>query len=115
LLLSTHEERLFEHTRSADILCIHIDFLRTDIDYPMKDKTLVFFIENPTNDPAIWKSLPSLLEGLKPKWGEIFITGPVDNRTREIVESIFPQRNFFPITLSYTCHFYQKKNRVLLQ
>jgi 3',5'-cyclic AMP phosphodiesterase CpdA len=37
---------------SADILYTHIDFLRADIDYPMKDKTLVFFIENPTNDPC---------------------------------------------------------------
>lgn len=106
------EELLSDFSESgADILFTHIDFLRADIDYPMKDKTLLFFIENPTNDPAMWKSLPSLLEGLKPKWGEIFITGPVDNRTREIVESIFPHRNFFPLwaTLPYSYRLYQKK------
>jgi hypothetical protein len=106
------EELLGDFSESgADILYTHIDFSGTDIDYQMKDKILVLFVENPTNDPAIWKALPSLLEGLKPKWGEVFITGATDNRTREIVGSIFPQRNFFPlwITLPYSYRLYQQR------
>jgi hypothetical protein len=110
--LGKTEELLVDFSESgADILYTHIDFLRTDANYQMKNKILVFFIENPVNSPDIWKSLPSLLSDLKSKWGEVFITGPTDNQTREIVKGISLQRNFFPLwlTLPYSYHLYQKK------
>jgi len=110
--LGKTEELLSDFSESgADILYTHIDFLRTDANYQMRNKILVFFIENPTNSPDIWKSLPSFLSDLKSKWGEVFITGPTDNQTREVVKGIFPQQNFFPLwlTLPYSYRLYQKK------
>jgi len=110
--LGKTEELLRDFSESgADILYTHIDFVRTDANYQMKNKILVFFIENPANSPDIWKSLPLLLSNLKSKWGEVFITGPTDNQTQEVVKSIFPSRNFFPLWLSlpYSYRLYQKK------
>jgi hypothetical protein len=110
--LGKTEELLSDFSKSgADVLYTHIDFVRPDINYQMKNKILVFFIENPANSPEIWKSLSLLLSDLKSKWGEVFITGPTDNQTREVVTSIFPPRNFFPLwlVLPYSYRLYQKK------
>jgi hypothetical protein len=95
----------------ADVLYTHIDYIRVGVDYQMKNRLLVFFVENATNDPAVWESMPSLLKDLKSRWGEVFITGPTDRQTREIVGGIFPTRNFFPLwlTLPFTYRLYQKK------
>lgn len=106
------EELLSDFLESgADILYTHIDFVQTDASYQARDKILVFFIENPRNSSDIWNSLPSLLGELKSKWGEVFLTGPTDNQTQEVVRSIFPQQNFFPLwlTLPYSYRLYQKK------
>ena len=110
--LERKEGMLDDFSKSgADILFTTIDFVQVGIDYQAKDKILVVFIENPRNSSDMWNSLPSLLSELKAKWGEVFIIGPSDNRTREVVESIFPQRNFFPlwVTLPYSYRLYQKK------
>jgi hypothetical protein len=110
--LGKAEELLSDFSESgADILYTYIDFLQVDANYQMKNKILVFFIENPVNSPDIWRSLPSLLSDLRSKWGEVFITGPTDNQALKIVKGIFPQQNFFPLwhTLPYSYRLYQKK------
>jgi hypothetical protein len=96
----------------ADILYTHIDCLQglRAGDPKLKEKTLVVFLENPTNDEQIWGAMPSVLEGVRDRWGDVFATGPTDNRTKEIVHSVLSPRNYVPLwpVLPYTYRLYQR-------
>jgi hypothetical protein len=95
----------------ADILYSYNDFAPKIMevrDPQLKSKILVFYVENTTNSPDMWKAIPSQLENLKPIWGEIVVSAPPDNRLREITQSISVP--YFPlwVNLPYTYRLYQK-------
>jgi hypothetical protein len=97
----------------ADILFSIIDLAQKIggvKDSRLRDKTLVLFVDNPTNDPILWKAIPLLLENLKPIWGGIIVSAPPDNRMREITQSILSLSHYFPlwVNLPYTYRLYQK-------
>jgi hypothetical protein len=97
----------------ADILFSIIDLAQKigEVkDSQLGHRTLVLFVDTPTNDPSLWKAIPLLLENLKPVWGNIIVSAPPDNRMREITQSIFSLSHYFPrwSTLPYTYRLYQK-------